>query len=65
MTKIKTCNKGHRHSDEYCKVCQRNRCAARYQRKREGILAKAKAQREEYKQLKAAALAATQIAATQ
>lgn len=54
---MKICRKGHRHNDARCMSCNRAACAARYLKNKAEIAAKAKAQRAEYKALKAAAQA--------
>lgn len=63
---MKTCKQGHKYSDKYCRVCNRNACADRYRRNAEQIAAKRKADKELFEFLKAQfAEAETQIAANQ
>lgn len=52
---MKVCREGHRHNDYRCMECNRAACAARYIRFKEQLAVKAKAERAEYKALKAAA----------
>jgi hypothetical protein len=50
---MKTCNRGHRHNESFCPMCRKITRDARYWRKRDSILAKNRAEAEEYKFLKA------------